>query len=123
MFELDGIEYEGRITSKRGDHYDVPVGEEGAAIHKLGLLEDKEEGLGIDLTTLLECKAIWFRDENGEIRLAYHIHIDLYMKRLVDIIPEDGDIEPLYFYFKNYRKKVTYGWALTPEELKGDKED
>ena len=120
MFEFDGKKYEGRVTSKRGNNYDVPAGEEDVAIHRLGLLEDKEKELGIDLNTLLECTAVWFRDENGEVRLALNVHIDLYMKRLVDINIEEPDIKPLYFYFKDYGKKVPYGWALTPAELKGE---
>lgn len=83
--------------------------------NKLGKLEDIEEELGIDLNTLLKCKAIWFILPNEKLpRLAYHIHIDLYAKRLVDIIPEDRDDKPLYFYFKDYGKT----WALTTEELK-----
>lgn len=85
-------------------------------IKKLSDLEDIEEELGIDLKILLKCKSIWFVLPNEkEPRLALDIHIDLYMKRLVDIDIEERDIEPLYFYFKDYGKT----WALTIKELKG----
>lgn len=111
----DELEKSGEVKNPEALDYFAQTRLESMMLKKLGKLEDKEEKFGIDLNKLLECTAIWFILPNEkEPRFAYHIHIDLYMKRLVDIVPEDRDMEPLYFYFKDYGKT----WALTPKELK-----
>lgn len=111
----DELEKSGEVQNPEALDYFAQTRLENMMVNKLGKHEDIEENLGIDLITLSKCTAIWFLMPNEkEPRLAWHIHVDFYEKRLVDINPGDRDIEPLYFYFKDYGKT----WALTPKELK-----
>ena len=122
MFEFDGIKYKGRITSKRGDNYDVPTGEEGVAIHKAGLLEDIEDELEVEFLTI------------QKLRKANHIYINLSLsgkirKLVYDSIRMDdegvyinGDLHKGAYVEEDFIfeiKDEEYGtiWAFTKKEL------
>lgn len=89
--------------------------------YKLGKLEDIEEELDIELTTLFEiynkmCKQkfVYFKIGN-EIKREYYDYyvIDFKNKEIISV-----EYEPMGFYsFKDYSKT----WALTKEELENDR--
>lgn len=124
MFEFDGIKYNGRVTSKRGDNYDVPVGEEGVAIHKAGLLEDIEDELKVEFLTIQKLRKAdhIYVNRSGHIRELSYYHIcmddecvyingDLY-------IEEKGYVEEDYI-FEVKDKEYGTTWTFTKEELEG----
>lgn len=120
MFEFDGIKYEGRVTSKRGDNYDVPTGKEDVAIHKAGLLEDIEDELEVEFLTIQKLRKVnhIYVNSDGNIRRLsyYNIRIDdesVFING--DLDKEDYVEEDYIFEIKD--KEYGKSWAFTKEEL------
>ena len=87
----------------------------GNAIDKLGQLEDIEDELGIDLTTLIKAMkdGIFHNQLVGISDEAWRCQVDLKNKRFYYHIEDMGGSWYIYCYFKDYGKT----WALTKEEL------
>ena len=81
------------------------------ATQKLGLLEDIEEDLGIDLVKLLSAKEIYFYQYDEPIK---DFCIDFNKKTISDYFKADIDST---FSFDDYGKY----WAFTKEEIKNDR--
>ena len=82
-------------------------------IDKLGLLEDIEEELGVDLVKLLSAKEIWYEYYRW---IKGTFYVDFNDKCIVTGGEREDDI---VLYFKDYGKT----WFYTKEELKNGKKD
>lgn len=79
---------------------------------KLEQLENIEEELGIELTTLFKAvmNGFWYKNKYGYHQVdEYEYVIDLESSRLIKLYEEDGRT----FCFEDYGKD----WALTKQEL------
>lgn len=118
-----------RITKKRdGFYYDTDECMVSNCSQKLGRLEDIEEELGIDLTTLFMALKygiyVYYEDEeryqfHNNLRLEYHKTlgwglVDIYGSICRNDMPMKLEME--FYELKDYGKT----WALTKEELEND---
>ena len=83
-------------------------------VYKLGVLEDLEEEIGIDLITLLKAtqQGIWMK-HNEVFYFFDNLIVDFKHKCLVQIVSND-EVET--FPFDSYRED----WGLSREELEND---
>ena len=100
-----------KAVSGRGGKYLVDLLDIQVVADKLGLLEDIEEDLGIDLVKLLSAKEIYFYQYDEPIK---DFCIDFNKKTISDYFKADIDST---FSFDDYGKY----WAFTKEEIKNDR--
>lgn len=106
-----------KAVSGKGGKYIFNLLDAQIVADKLGLLEDIEEELGIDLIKLLKAKTTFYKRDNGEIEENDESFvIDLEEKGIDFIIC--GEIDEMYM-FADYGKT----WAFTKEELKNEKKN
>lgn len=88
------------------------------SIHKLGLLEDVEEEIGIDLITLFKAlkNGIWYYDDYGQLLHEYVWWVSNYLT-----VETHDKISSSFMtiYENQILSFADYGktWALTKEEL------
>lgn len=86
------------------------------AIDKLGMIEDKEASMGIDVLTLIKAQeeGIWTLsyDKNGNL-VPMKLNVSVYVSFANCALVNMWKIYP----FGCYGKKTAGGWALTREEL------
>lgn len=102
------IDKDGNITKKEF----IEVKDKDEAYKKLYELEDIEQEIGIELTTLFKAvmNGFWCKNQYGYHQVdEYEYVIDLESSRLIQLYEEDGEV----FYFEDYGKD----WALTKQEL------
>ena len=116
IWSSDGKELEGEYFENK------TLAIDGKAIDKLGLLEDIEEELGIDLITLLKAltNVVYYKDIFDKIFCTINVRISC-----PKLIINGEILNEWYITFdaKCVCKIKDYGrtWALTKEELENDK--
>ena len=81
--------------------------------HKLGLLEDLEEEIGLDFETIYKAinNGIYYKDHKGNINFIKSLGLAMLNKANWCL-----DTHKFYVLIKDYKDK----WALTEEELEND---